>query len=91
MNTADITTAMAFCRSAGVNSTGITASDSGMITAAPTPSTARAATSSPDVCEYAQASDARPKSTSAGTRIFLRPNRSPSSPAGSSKAARTRL
>ena len=71
MNTAAITTAIAFCRSAGVNSTGITASDSGRITAAPRPSTARAATSSPDECEYAQASEARPNSTSAGTSSLL--------------------
>src|SRR6516164_7683937 len=56
MNTAPITIAMAFCRSCGVNSTGITAIDSGRITAAPSPSTARAAMSSPDVCEYEQAS-----------------------------------
>jgi hypothetical protein len=40
-------TAVARCRSSGANSTGMMASASGMIPAAPRPSTARAAISSP--------------------------------------------
>ena len=47
MNVADAISAIAFCRSSGVNSTGITASDSGKIAAAPIPSTARAAINAP--------------------------------------------
>ena len=39
--------ATAFCRSSGANSTGSTESASGKIAAAPMPSTARAAMSSP--------------------------------------------
>jgi hypothetical protein len=47
MKVADAISAIAFCRSSGANSTGITDSDSGKIAAAPMPSTARAAISSP--------------------------------------------
>ena len=46
MNVADAISAIAFCRSSGANSTGITESDSGKMAAAPIPSTARAAISS---------------------------------------------
>ena len=91
MKVAPPTMAIARGRSAGVNMTGSTASASGRMTAAASPSTARAAISSPVEVEYAHASDATPKSPSAISSSFLRPMRSPSSPAGSSAAARTRL
>jgi hypothetical protein len=44
----DAMIAVAFCRSSGVNRTGMMARASGMIAAAPRPSTARAAISSPE-------------------------------------------
>src|SRR4029077_8745294 len=47
MKVADAISAIARCRSSGANSTGITESDSGKIAAAPIPSTARPAISSP--------------------------------------------
>ena len=47
MKVADAMIAIAFCRSSGANSTGITDRDSGKMAAAPMPSTARAAISSP--------------------------------------------
>ena len=47
MKVADAISAIAFCRSSGENSTGITDSDSGKMAAAPIPSTARPAMSSP--------------------------------------------
>ena len=91
MNVAPPTTAIALGRSAGVNITGSTASASGKITAAASPRTARAAMSSPVEVEYAQASEAKPKTASAQISSYFRPIRSPSRPAGSSAAASTRL
>ncbi len=85
------TIAMARGRSSGVNITGSTASDSGVMTAAARPSETRAAMSWPLVAEYAQARDDRPNKTSAPSSRRLRPYRSPSRPAGSNAAARTRL
>ena len=84
-------TAVAFCRSSGANSTGMMASASGMIAAAPRPSTARAAISSPEVTAYAQAAELTPKVASPVISTRLRPQRSPSIPAGSTAAASTRL
>ncbi len=78
-------------RSSSENSTGSTDSDSGMMKAAPSPSTARAAISRSAEEAYAQASEATPNTSSAPSSSFLRPKRSPSSPAGSSIAASTRL
>ena len=83
--------AIAFGRSSAVNSTGSIDSESGRIAAAPSPSTARAAISSPDDVAYAHAAELMPNSTSATSSTFLRPSRSPSSPAGSTAAASTRL
>ena len=83
--------AIALGRSSAVNSTGSIASESGRIAAAPSPSTARAAISSPADVEYAHAAELMPNSTSAASSTFLRPSRSPSSPAGSTAAASTRL
>ncbi len=91
MNVAPITTAMARGCSSGANSTGSTAIDIGKITAAPRPSTARAAISSPGDPAKAHAAELAPNTTSAISSIFLRPTRSPSSPAGSRAAASTRL
>ena len=59
--------------------------------AAPIPSTARAAISSPTLAAYAHAAELAPNRTSATSSTFLRPNRSPSRPAGSIAAASTRL
>src|ERR1700736_5170980 len=91
MKVADAITAIAFCRSSGANSTGITDSDSGKMAAAPIPSTARAAISSPVLAAYAHAAELAPNKISATSSTFLRPNRSPSMPAGSIAAASTRL
>ena len=91
MKVADAISAIAFCRSCGANSTGITESDSGKMAAAPIPSTARAAISSPVLVAYAHAAELAPNTTSATSSTFLRPNRSPSRPAGSIAAASTRL
>ncbi len=91
MKVADAISAIAFCRSSGANSTGITASESGKMAAAPMPSTARAAISSPTLAAYAHAAELAPNSARAAISTFLRPNRSPSSPAGSITAASTRL
>ena len=91
MKVADAMSAMAFCRSSGANSTGITDRDSGKMAAAPMPSTARAAISSPTLEAYAHAAELAPNSTSATSSTFLRPSRSPSMPAGSIAAASTRL
>src|ERR1700722_10359349 len=91
MKVADAISAIAFCRSSGANSTGITDRDNGKMAAAPTPSTARAAISSPTPEAYAHAAELAPNSSSATSSTFLRPSRSPSSPAGSIAAASTRL
>ena len=91
MNVAPMTTAMARGCSSGVKSTGSTAIDIGKITAAPRPITARAAISSPGDPAKAHAAELAPNTTSAINSIFLRPTRSPSSPAGSRAAASTRL
>ena len=91
MNVAPITTAIALGRSSGANSTGSTAIDIGKIIAAPRPSTARAAISSPADPANAHAAELAPNTTSAISSIFLRPARSPSIPAGSRAAASTRL
>ena len=91
MKVADAISAIAFCRSSGANSTGITASDSGKMAAAPIPSIARAAISSPVLVAYAHATEPAPNTMSATRSTFLRPNRSPSRPAGSMAAASTRL
>ena len=91
MKVADAISAIAFCRSSGANSTGITASDSGKMAAAPIPSTARAPISSAVLVAYAHAAELAPNKTSATSSTFLRPSRSPSRPAGSMAAASTRL
>ena len=91
MKVADAISAIAFCRSSGANSTGITESDSGKMAAAPIPSSARAAISSPVLVAYAHAAELAPNRTSATSSTFLRPSRSPSRPAGSIAAASTRL
>src|SRR5215469_15795689 len=91
MKVAEAISAIAFCRSCGENSTGITDSDSGKMAAAPTPSNARAAISSPALAAYAHATEPTPNKTSAASSTFLRPSRSPSRPAGSIAAASTRL
>ena len=91
MKVADAISAIAFCRSSGPNSTGITARDSGKMAAAPTPSAARAAISSPTPLAYAHAAELAPNKTSAASITFFRPSRSPSRPAGSIAAASTRL
>ena len=91
MKVVEAITAIAFGRSASVNSTGITDSASGRIAAAPTPSSARAAISSPMLAAYAQSAELTPNSASAISRTRLRPYRSPSSPAGRMAAASTRL
>jgi hypothetical protein len=54
------------------------------------PRTTRAIMNSRTDIEYAQAADPAPKSPSEMRRIFFRPKRSPSRPAGSIAAARTR-
>ena len=91
MMVAEAISAIAFCRSCGANSTGITESDMGKMAAAPIPSAARAAISSPALAAYAQAAELAPNKTSAASSTFLRPSRSPSRPAGSIAAASTRL
>jgi hypothetical protein len=68
---------------------GSTASDSGIMTAAPRPRAARAAISAPALAEYAHHNDAPPKITSPASSRRLRLARSPSAPAGSSTAAST--
>jgi hypothetical protein len=81
-------TDMALPRSASPgNSTRNTEVASGCRNAAAKPSTTRAAISSPGEVENAHHADAAPNSTSAPSSSFLRPNRSPSSPAGISMAA----
>ena len=91
MKVADAISAIARCRSSGANSTGITDSDSGKMAAAPIPSTARPAISSPVPDAYAHSAELAPNRTSATSSTFLRPSRSPSMPAGSIAAASTRL
>ena len=82
---------MARGRSSGVNSTVSTLMLSGISSAAPRPSTARQAISSPASEANAQKPEATPKAVSAMTSMRLRPNRSPSSPPGSSAMAIARL
>ena len=68
----------------------ITARDeitSGTMKPAASPSTVRAAMNAPAFGEYAHASEPRPNTARAPVIIFLRPNRSPSSPPGSSATA----
>jgi len=59
--------------------------------AAPAPITARIAISSPVVCTVLVMTDAAPNSASPAISVFLRPSRSPSFPAGSSRAAVARM
>ena len=59
-----------------------------MIAAAPIPITARVQISSPIVPEYAANTEATPNNAIAPMRKRLRPKRSPSSPAGSSRPAK---
>ena len=82
---------MARGRSSGVNSTVSTLMLSGIRSAAPTPSTARQAISSPALEAKAQNAEATPNAVSAMTSIRLRPKRSPSRPPGSSAMAIARL
>ena len=83
---------IAFFRSCSVrNSTVISDSATGTIIAAPMPRKARAAISPPAESARAQASEAAPNSVSAIAMILRRPYRSPRRPAGSRRAARTRL
>jgi hypothetical protein len=84
-----IANAMALARSAGANSTGITASETGVRTAAPIPISARIAMSWPASLVSAAAPEASPKSTSPISIRRLRPYRSASAPAGSSRPAKT--
>ena len=90
-NVAEAMIAIALGRSSAVNSTGSIERESGRIAAAPSPSSARAAISSPDEVDRAHRAELTPNSTSAPSNTFLRPSRSPSSPAGSTAAAITRL
>src|ERR1700730_2395314 len=59
--------------------------------AAPIPSTARAAISSPVLAAYAHAAELAPNKISATRSTFFRPHPSPTMPAGSIAAASTRL
>ncbi len=76
-------------RSSGVNIAGSTASDSGMISAAPTPITARAATTAFTSEAREPRTEPARKTPSPVISIRRRPNRSPSRPAGSISAAKT--
>lgn len=77
-------------RSASLNIT-VSPETAMTITPAPaSPRTSRAAMNAPADPAEAQAADARPNSRSAPAITFLRPKRSPSSPAGIMAAARTR-
>jgi hypothetical protein len=58
--------------------------------APPSPTSTRAAMNSATDVEYAQAADPIPKIAREMSRTFLRPQRSPSRPAGSIAAASTR-
>jgi hypothetical protein len=62
----------------------------GITMAAPTPISARAPISGPGVVHRAAAAEADPKISSPRTSSGLRPNRSPSAPAGSNRPANTR-
>ncbi len=79
----------ALVRSPGPNSDGSTDSASGMISAAPTPMTARAAITAFTSPASEPRSEPARKTPSPATSIRRRPNRSPSSPAGSISAAKT--
>ncbi len=84
-----LSTRMARGRSGGSNSTTTADIASGISTAAPRPSTARAAIRLPGLPASAHHPDPSPKTASAISVRFLRPNRSPSIPAGSITAAIT--
>ena len=60
---------------------------SGTMKPAASPSRARAAMNAPAFGEYAHAREPRPNTARAPVIIFLRPNRSPSNPPGSSPTA----
>ena len=66
MKVADAISAIALCRSSGANSTGITESDSGKMAAAPIPSTARPAISSPVPDAYAHSRRTGPEQDERG-------------------------
>ncbi len=84
-----VQTAMALARSAGGKIVGRIDVDSGMISAAPAPMSARPAISQPVESASIAITEATPNATSPATSSFLRPNRSPKTPAGSSRAANT--
>ncbi len=85
---ADITPT-ALVRSSGANSEGSTDSASGVTRAAPTPMTARAAITVSTSPASAPTTEPARKTPSPAISIRRRPNRSPSSPAGSISAAKT--
>ena len=78
--------AMARVRSSASNSTTTDDIASGMSTAAPTPSSVRAAMRLSALVESAHQSEPRKNTTSPTTVERFRPYRSPSAPAGSSNA-----
>ncbi len=84
-----LSTRMARGRSGGSKRTTTADIANGISTAAPRPSTARAAIRLPGLPARAHHSEPSPKTASAIRVRFLRPNRSPSIPAGSSTAAIT--
>ena len=87
MKLAAAQTPTALVRSSSVNITASTDSTSGIMAPAASPSTVRAAMNAPAFGAYAHASDPRPNTLRAMIMTFLRPNRSPSSPPGSSATA----
>jgi hypothetical protein len=87
MKLAAAQTPTALVRSSSVNMTASTDSTSGTMAPAASPSTVRAAMNAPAFGAYAHARDPRPNTLSAMIMTLLRPNRSPSSPPGSSATA----
>ena len=79
---------MALPRSCGGKITVMIDSEIGITEAPPIPISARNAISSPGLVAKALNADAAPNSTRPISRIFLRPNRSPSTPQVTSSAAK---
>ena len=75
-------------RSSGGNTVVITDSVTGMTNAAATPITARRTTSWPAESANIASTEAPPNVASPASRTGFRPKRSPSAPAGSSRAAK---
>ncbi len=89
MAAAQIPTALV--RSPSSNITVTIDSTSGIMNPALSPSTVLAAMNSPGPVENAQASELSPNTARVIIMTFLRPNRSPSSPPGSSPTASARV